>query len=205
MVKKIDSFLFFRISLWVSLFLLGCLVLLCLTAIHTGGNLKVAAQFFSVAPRSFTQLKEISPIESGTKDKAMLDEMLMRYYLETRYTQMPDASEMRYRWGIGGPLYYLSLPSLYNDFAKDVAKKIDDLPDVVKTIEIKRVTRQDNVFIVDFMVYENYPEGQVRAQQKNAVLEFVYLPARRVLGRPHFNNPYGLTFIRFEETERKNN
>ena len=204
MVKKGNSLLLFRISLWCSVVLLGCLFLLCLTAIQMGGNLKVVAQFFSVAPKTFTQLKSISPFESGTKDKSMIDEMLMRYYLEMRYSQIPDSAEMRYRWGVGGPLYYLSLPSLYNDFSKGIAKKIDDLPDVVKTIEVKRVIRQENVFMVDFVVYENLPGGQVRVQQKNAILEFIYIPARRILGWPHFNNPYGLTFVRFEETERKN-
>ena len=74
--------------------------------------------------------------------------------------------------------------------------------DQITTINIKDVSRHDNVFVVNFSVLEQLPNGQVRIREKNAVLEFRY--AR---GRPRWDpkliNPYGLIFNRFEETERK--
>ena len=79
---------------------------------------------------------------------------------------------------------------------------MDDLPDLIVTIHIRDVSRRDNVFIVNFSIREHLPDGQVRIKEKNAVLEFRY-----VSGRPRWDrrliNPYGLIFVRFEETDRK--
>ena len=202
--KKLGSVVCFRITFAASLLLLVLLVLLALTAVQVGGDLKVVAQFFSTTKespilRKFSQLNTLSPIEMG--DRRLIDEMLMRHYLEMRYEQMPDVREMRYRWGIPGPVYILSSFKVYNDFAKGLEKKLNDLPDVVVTVQIKDVKRHDNVFVVNFSVLENLPNGQVHRKEKNAVLEFRY--AR---GRPRWDpkliNPYGLIFVRFEETER---
>ena len=206
----------FRISLVAALSLLSVLVLLCLAALHMSGNLQVVAQFFPVfsqggtlseksfTMREFSQLAVFSPIGIGPKDKQEIDEMLVRYYLEMRYTQMPDNNEMLTRWGEGGAVYYLSQPSVYAEFSSGLQKRLDSLPDVVKTIEIKNVTRYENrnQFNIDFVIYEAYPDGQVQAKGKNAVLTFVYRPYRRIFS-PFFTNPYGLMFTQFEETEKK--
>ena len=129
--------------------------------------------------------------------------MLVRYYLEMRYTQIQDTYEMTYRWGFGGPVYRLSSPLVYVNFSKNLEKKLDTLPDVVKIIDIRNVKVQGNVYEVDFIVYTNFPEGQPRPEKKRATLEYVYVPFRRSLSSV-YGNPYGMMFIRFEEKTFQN-
>ncbi|MGN0919158.1 MAG: hypothetical protein ACI4OR_00120 [Alphaproteobacteria bacterium] len=203
--KDLGSFLVFRISLVASLLLLTTLVLLTLTAVQVGGDLKVLVQFFpttkdSATLREFSQLNTLSPIEKG--DRKLIEEMLVRHYLDMRYEQIPDVREMKYRWGIPGPVYILSNLPVYNEFAADLEKKLENLPDTITTIEIEEIKAQDNRFQVNFRILENMPGGQVRVREKNAVLEFRY-----ATGRPRWDpkliNPYGLIFVRFEERDRK--
>ncbi len=204
-VKSLGTLVVFRISLVASLLLLVLTVLLGLTAVQVAGELKVVIQFFpttkdSVILHEFKQLNTLSPIEMG--DRKLVEEMLVRHYLEMRYEQIPDEREMRYRWGIMGPVYTLSTLDEYNKFAVGLKKKLEDLPDVITTIEVERVSKNDYVFNVDFRILENLPSGQVRVKEKNAILEFRY-----ATGRPRWDpkliNPYGLIFIRFEEKDRQ--
>ena len=204
-LRRMGAVLSFRITLILSVVLMVGLVFLTLTAVQMSDQLKVVAQFFPTTKDSsslyeFNQLNTLSPIEMG--DRRLVDEMLMRYYLQMRYEQIPDAREMSYRWGVPGPVYILSDYKIYNEFAVGLEKKLEDLPDQITTINIKDVSRHDNVFMVNFSVLEQLPNGQVRIREKNAVLEFRY-----GRGRPRWDpkliNPYGLIFNRFEETERK--
>ena len=204
-LRKLGAVLSFRVTLFVSAILMVILVFLALAAVQVGSKLKVVAQFFPTTKDSstlyeFNQLSTLSPIEMG--DRKLIDEMLMRHYLEMRYEQMPDIREMKYRWGIPGPVYILSSPKVYSDFSVGLEKKLDNLPDLIVTIHVRDVSRRDNVFIVNFSIREHLPDGQVRIKEKNAVLEFRYIS-----GRPRWDrkliNPYGLIFVRFEETDRK--
>lgn len=216
---KIKPIIFFRISLVAAIFLLVCLLVLVLTALYMGDKLKVRAQFFPIAVsrsnefsrptlHEFSQLNTFSPmyfdtkingIEAGVRDKGMIDEMLVRYYLEMRYTQIPDLSEMAYRWGIGGPVYFLSTSKLYNSFIGKWDKKIASLGNNVITIDIKKVKKEGNSFKVDFDLYENLPDGQPRFKSKHADLKFRY--ANFHMYTPFFSNPYGLIFTSLDETD----
>ena len=205
--KKINSVLLLRISLGSAIFFLSILVLLCLTAQQMGKKLEVVAQFFPTTQNAsilyeFSQLNRLVPFKA-INDKKRINEMLVRYYLEMRYTQIQDTYEMTYRWGYGGPVYRLSSPLVYVNFAKKLERRLEGLPDVVKTIDIKNIKVQGNVFEVDFIVYENFPEGQIRLEKKRATLEYVYASFRRSLSSV-YGNPYGMMFIRFEEKTFQN-
>ena len=204
-LKRLSSLIFFRVSLFWAFLSLVVLVLLSLTALQTEKELQVNAQIFSATKDSatlheFSQLNTVVPMEVVDREK--IDEMLARYYLSIRYEQYPDQNEMIYRWGRGGPLYLLSLPSVYSNFAQDLEKKIESLPNSVSSLEIKRLERTNNRFDVTFRIYEILPDNQVRSKEKNAILEFGYISQRRRFS-PFFTNPYGLVFTRFEETDVK--
>ena len=206
MTKKLGATLLFRITLAVCVLLTIFLVLLTWVAVEVGGELKVVAQFFPTTKDSavlyeFNQLNTLAPIEMG--DRKLVDEMLARHYLEMRYEQIPDVRDMKYRWGIFGPVYTLSSLPLYNEFAAGLEKKLEDLPDTITTISIRDVKRHDNIFVINFSLLEHLPGGQIRVKEKNAVLEFRY-GSTRPRWDPKLINPYGLIFIRFEETDRKN-
>ena len=206
-LKKIDSVLLLRISLVSAIFFLSVLVLLCLTAQQIGKKLEVVAQFFPTTRNApilyeFSQLNRVVPFKA-IDDKKRIDEMLVRYYLEMRYTQMQDTNEMKYRWGFGGPVYRLSSPLVYVNFSKNLEKKLDTLPDVVKIIDIENIDVRGNVYEVDFTIYTNFPEGHFQTERKRAVLEYVYVPFRRSLSSV-YGNPYGMMFVRFEEKSFQN-
>ena len=207
--KRISTIIFFRLSLLGAISLLIFLTLLALTAWQMTKEVHVTAQFFpttqnSPTLREFSQLNTISPLEISGKDKEQIEEMLVRYYLEMRYTQIPDEGEMYFRWGVGGPVFFLSLPSLYYDFVDgDAEKKVDGLPDLIRTIDIKSVEHKGNIFIVTFVLYEHLPTGQVQSQQRNVILEYTYAKSRRI-SSANFTNPYGLIFIRTEEKIMQN-
>ena len=212
MSSKTSARLFFRITLGISVFLSLLLVMLSLTALQVGGKLTVVPQFFSATKETaailgkFTQLNSISPISSGNEGKGLIDEMLVRYYLEMRYSQIPDAAEMQVRWGTGGPVDLLSLPSIYSKFAAKASPKIDKLPRNVITIDIKRLWRdRNNTFNIDFLIYERFPNGMHNVIAKNVILRFRYYRYRIFRNSTKFNNPYGFTVIHFEETEKKMN
>ncbi len=191
----------FYISLIAAVLLLILLILNCLTALQTGGKLQVIAQFFPANLREFSHLNTLSALDSVRKrrDREKIDEMLVRYYLEMRYTQIPDRNEMLYRWGRGGPLYLLSLPSLYAEFVKDFDHKLESIRNV-QTIKIIKVEKdQDNVFRVNFFIYEHIPQKAPIEKEKTATITFGYEP-KRIRHSSVFSNPYGLMVIRFHES-----
>ena len=232
-VKKLGTLVFVRISLFSAFSALVFLVLLCLAAVQIEKDLKVVIQVFSVVDleslkrrflkkensasalrefsqqgrysvvlREFSQLKTFIPIEEANRKE--IEEMFVRYYLSLRYEQVPDTKEMVYRWAKGGPLYLLSLPSLYSKFAGNLEKKISALPNLVSVLEIEDIKRTaaGNGFTVIFRIHETFLDGRLRTQRKQASLSFRYFSARRRYS-PIFTNPFGLIFTSFEESDVK--
>ena len=201
--KRISTLVFFRLSLLGAVFLLVLLTLLALTAWQMTKELHVVAQFFPTTKNSptlseFSQLSTISPLEISGKYKDQIEEMLVRYYLEMRYTQIPDRGEMYFRWGVGGPVFYLSIPSVYYNFAGNLENKVEGLPNLIRTIDIKSVKHRGNIFDVTFALYEHLPTGQIQVQYRNVVLEYSYASSRKIFS-PVFTNPNGLIFVRVDE------
>ena len=205
--KRRSSLVLFYISLITSILMVSSLVFLALTALQTARSAQVVAQFFTATKEAkgilveFSQLNSITPME--TIDRKLLDEMMVRYYLEMRYTQIPDQQEMAYRWGIGGPVHILSGPLVYNEFSKDLKKKIESLPDVVKTIQIQKVTHTGAGFDIDFLIFDNYSDGRPSTYSgRNVMVDFTYSKSRRRY-QGNYTNPYGIVFTRFSERIRK--
>ena len=212
-LKKMKGRVLFDIGLFFSFLTLSSLVFLGLVALQTEDKLNVVAQIFTTTKDSGAVLHEFSQLHTLTviptdatplrrEDTEKIDEMFARYYLSMRYEQVPDEAEMTYRWGIGGPLYLLSLPSVYNDFAGKLEKKISSLPNSVSSVEVQKVSLDNNVFTIIFLVHENLLGNQVKTKKKNAMIEFAYIKSRRRFS-PIFTNPFGFTVVRFEETEVK--
>ena len=203
--RKISPENYFYLSLIVAVLLLVLLVVNCLTALKTGKELHVIAQFFPSNLREFSNLNTLSDFESVRKEKeerGKIEEMLVRYYLEMRYTQIPDKNEMLYRWGKGGPVYLLSLPSLYAEFTKDLDHKLESIRNVQTIKIIKVVKDQDNVFRVNFFVYEHIPQKAPIETEKSVSLTFRYYEPRSRRSSI-FTNPYGFIVTHFDESEKK--
>ena len=215
-MKLPGSFDTFRISLIITLVFVSSLVLLSLTALYTSSKLQVTPQFFfdpkilgdSSQRTMIYSLKDTSGRnESGQK---IIDEMLMRYYIQMRYEQFQDLPEMLFRWGRGGVIYMLSSPKVYKDFTRTIEDRIRNLPDMVQTVEIKKITRnihpttgkELNGFSMDVVIYEQYPDGRIVSKEKEITAQFTYIKGRRLFS-PYLINPYGLVFRGFSEADNE--
>ena len=208
----------FWISLGVAVVSVSLSLLFALTLFYQtyrdgdGRGLYVLSQFFPYSSQS-RELAITSPFDKGEqyynddKDRRDIEEMLARYYLDMRYTYIPDVAEMTYRWGPISPLMRLSTPAVHRSITKgkDVEDFLNKMPkNEVRTIEIQSFERvkERRQFNVNMYVYTLNDEGQVQWESYQVLMDFAYSNARKRFDRD-FTNPYGLYFYNISET--KNN
>lgn len=185
-------------ALWIFTFFLT------VTVFQAVLQIQVVAQVFQDKDRVFNvfneDLAQIYPLEGVSRTKT--DEMLLRYYLDLRYTRIPDVVEMERRWGAYGLLSYLSSPASYQAFLKEYPsfEKIANMPP--QTIDILSVTRESGHYIVDCDLYTFDKFLQWQKQQKRLNVAFNYWPSRAVLAK-RFANPNGFVVIWVDESGRK--
>jgi len=154
------------------------------------------------------QLVEVLPFSMRLGDKPLLDEMLVRYYIRMRHTEIGDSLEMGYRWGPFGPVALMSAPHIYAPFWAARSGQIERMWELTYTksvefIRIYRRTPKDPLFTVDFDVYTwNGQPGRPQRQRYTSVLEVRDLPGQRIF-LADFVNPYGLTVLAYDESEKK--
>lgn len=150
------------------------------------------------------QLLEVLPFDSDIKDKALIDEALVRYFVEMYYTLFVDEPEMTRRWSAAGPVFLLLAPNLFDAFYAEKAKVLKNLAKEVDTqsVDITGVSRRDNRFTVNFDLYTWNSMNTPQRAGKSLVLEIAYVPERRVYGL-NFSNPYGVTIVKMSEAEKK--
>ena len=148
------------------------------------------------------------------KEKALLDDMLIRFYLENRNEYMPDKTEMTSRWGSMGPVARLSSGGVYGDFWKVKSKELEAIGDTdalsgekenmdTKSIDIISMGRVDNVFTVDFDTYQRRGTSSRNLGRKRAIIEIRYNPRSPYRFASDFANPHGVTVTSYKESEKK--
>ena len=73
-----------RFWMVVASIVIGINLFLILTLLQMAPKLKVIAQILSTAPMRSEQLLQTEPFSSDTGDKSLIDEALLRFYLENR-------------------------------------------------------------------------------------------------------------------------
>jgi len=181
--------------LWVLVFFVTVTVFQAVIQIH------VVAQVVRQNSMFFKDLSQIVPIDAGVWTR--VDDMLVRYYLEMRYSLIPDLEEMKRRWGEGGIVSYLSSPAAYNAFMPkpaEIAQIVATKPP--RVVDVRRVERQAKRYSVDFDLYEFDRISKWRKISKTAFLEFAYTRSR-VLMVQEMGNPNGFVITRVSESEEK--
>ena len=179
-------------------------IFLALILVHFAPQIQVVAQLFSPNIMNFGQLTEATSFDGQVSDKRLIDEMLVRYYVRMRNDFIRDQYELSNRWGPSGPVARLSSLNVYQDFwaqkgeMEELAKKY---PGTAATY-ITSVSRLDNIFTVDFDVYEWVNGGVARVSGRRAVIRVSDIPTRRSFATDMVN-PYGLTVLQYTETEKK--
>ena len=190
-----------RFWMVIASIIIGINLFLILTLLQMAPKLKVIAQILSTAPMRSEQLLQTEPFSSDTGDKSLIDEALLRFYLENRYSSFQDKREMEYRWGRFGPVARLSSPSIYSSFSKGLKEKINTVMagNTTRSIDILSVSRLDNIFTVEFDLY-TYGRGQVGKKRRVAVIEIAY--SNRGSFGSLYSNPYGMYVKSFKETKK---
>lgn len=204
-MKSDKAYLYFKLSFVGSFILLFGTFLLCYMLFRYAPGLHVISQFYTKGIMKSDQQSETIPFEAEGNNKDLIDNMLIRYYIETRYTVFPDQQEMVRRWKIGSPFSQLTTKKLYEQFiGDDFEKKVTKLPKVVSTVDIISVqqdSKDNNLYTVDFDIYGRGSAGEHNRQKKRATLKVGHGRARNTAT---FANPYG-TFIGYFSEKNRNN
>ena len=203
---KRTRFSVISIKIWMGLLivLLTMAVLFVLTLSNMAPQLNVVPQLFLKDPMNFNQLAEVTNLKARIKEQKLIDEMLVRFYIENRVNYIPDMIELSYRYGDEGPVYRLSAPDVYSQFLKTVGNytESDEENTATTVADILQVDRMDNTFTVDFDVY-NYDKGIMSfGGRRRATVRISHAPAYRGFGAD-FVNPYGFVVVSYGETGLK--
>ena len=137
----------------------------------------------------------------------LVDEMLMRFFIENWHTYIPDLRELTYRYGQRGPVGRLSVPAVFRQFSKKMAGFGEELKEKAqntstKAIDILRVTRSDNTFTVDFDIINFDGKSKSSGGRWRAVARITHSPNYRQFGSD-FANPYGFVVTYYKEDPLK--
>ena len=100
----------------IASFVIGVNLFLILTLLQMAPKLQVVAQVLTSSPMTSVQLLQTEPFSQSTSDKKLIDETILRFYLDSRYNTFQDKDEMNYRWGSRGPVAFFSSPAVYRAF-----------------------------------------------------------------------------------------
>lgn len=171
-----------------------------LTLIQIAPKLTVLAQPLS-SPMESLDLIKITPFTNDFEDKKLIDELLIRYYLENRYITFSDEYEMNRRWK--NVVRLLSSPYVYSQFTKNMDEKIKKIKEdrITRNIDIVSLHRIDNTYTIDLDIYQ-YAQGKTLKQRQQVIIEVAYNPNRKSFNMV-FANPYGLYVKKFNEAIKK--
>ncbi len=183
--------------------IIGINLFLILTLIQMAPKLQVIAQILTTSPMQSNQLLQTEPFSYNAGDKKLIDETLIRYYMDARYTSFQDKDEMQRRWGGAGPVARLSTQDVYRKFAGDLKEKLTAVnnSNTTTNVDIISISRLDNIFTIEFDVY-TYGRGNVRSQRKVAVVTVGYNPGRRFFNAS-YSNPFGMFVKSYQESVKK--
>lgn len=182
---------------WILTFFISVTLFQAILQVH------VVAQVTQDVERGFISFSQdfiqFTPLASTSRGiDRQLDEMMLRYYLEMRYTIIPDEREMVRRWGPKGIVAFLSTPAVYREFhdPEQYLEKANDLQP--RAVDIVRVYREKDgdKYEVDMDLYEYNALKKWVKQSKSLTVRYTYAPSRTYLGGS-FSNPKGfiVTYI----------
>ncbi len=182
--------------------IIGINLFIVLTLMQMAPKLQVITQLLS-SPMDTSGFIQTQPFTSSNSDKSLIDETILRYYLDMRLSQFPDEYEMTYRWGIGGLVHRLSSQSVFSPFYKGFEERIKAIKSnpETKSVEITYISRLDNTFTVELTVY-TYLNGGIRKESYTAIIEVSYAPGR-VFYRQLLNNPYGMYISKYNISKKR--
>jgi len=171
---------------------------LALTVLQAQQALKVLAFVVpkDVGTKGIAGAIPFDDFEVDEKWHDLLEQMMVRYYIEMRYTIIPDPVEMMRRWGPGGTLRLISSPQLYNAFVTKEAN-LARLKEnkIMQSVDIREVKKlRAGTYSVSFYLYRKGLDGM--RQIGPMVVSLIYRYSNRYrFFSPEFSNPLGMYFV----------
>lgn len=213
----------FLAKFWMVLASIGIAInlIIVLTLLQMAPKLKIIAQ---ILPSSDTTketanyaqidtlpLKGLLSSDSNINknNRALLDEMFVRYYLDMRLSRFNDPAEMLYRWV--GVVRRLSAPHVYYTFLKEFKEGIEEelkkMPEEKETrsIDILSVSSIGKIYSVEFNVFQYDPLAPIprpKVQRRIATIEIAHRPNVHLYNTQE-TNPYGFYIKNYRETVKK--
>ena len=182
--------------LWIVTFFITVTLFQAVLGIH------VVGQVVRRDPMWFNEdLLIATPMRVASVER--IEEMLIRYYIDMRYSVLPDVDEMRRRWGERGVVAYLSSPRVYREFLpdKNVLNTIEK-GGKLSVVDILEVKRHPDYYEVDFDIHDFDGVSQWKKTSKRVIAGFTHQPDRALLGAG-IGNPRGFVVTRVDEREKK--
>ena len=141
------------------------------------------------------------------EEMGLVDEMLMRFFIENWHNYVPDLKEMSYRYGRRGPVRRLASSAVARQYAQKTAGFAEKLKEnehntATKTVDIIKITRSGDTFTVDFDIINYDGKSKSSGGRWRATARMTHRPAYRQFGRD-FINPYGFVVIYYKEDPLK--
>ena len=193
-----------RFWMGLSIVLMTICLILVMTLSNMAPRIVVLPQLFTPDTMRFGQFIEATNLGAQVKEKRLIDEMLVRFYVENRYFYVPDGWELAYRYGGRGPVARLSTPNIYSGFVRGKGNYLENLQEKSETtsIDITKINRRDNTFTVDFDIYRFNNGQRMFGGSRRATIQVGYSP-RFINFSKDFANPYGLFVSHYKETTLK--
>lgn len=194
-------------------------LIIVLALVQMAPKLKMIAQ---VLPSSETAINTSSHIQVDTlpvrgllgstsdinkSNRALVDEMLVRYYIDARLSLFADEGEMASRWNPGGTIHRLSAPSVYKEFSKGLKEKLKSVKHLRTTtsVYIASLSALGNTYTAEVDVYIHNPfEPNEKPKVQRRVVTI------QVAHRNNFyrynkveSNPYGFYVAVYKERKKR--
>ncbi len=206
-VRSVAAEYLAKVWMLVAVVFIAINLFVVLTLLQVAPKLTVIPQVLT-SPMDSQEFIQAEPFSANISDKKLIDEMLVRYYLDMRLSELRDPIEMARRWSSRGPVAVLSSPAVYAAFANqgkdktlaDRLKAVQSQPFTVG-VHVTNISRWDNTFVIDFDLIQ-YANGSVSVKHKSVTMEVRFYRSRAFLGK-NAGNPYGMTVVTY--TERNKN
>lgn len=197
------------ISIAINLFIV-------LTLVQMAPKLKTIAQ---ILPSPMSTMEHIqidtlpvtgllsSTSHSNKANRELLDEMLIRYYIDRRISYFADKFEMTERWGNRGEIRRLSSPAVYAAFSKNIQETIKKISSEKETrsVEIDKISKLGNTYTVEFKVYSFNPYDPLVkpvVQERVATVTISHYPNKHFYSST-LSNPFGFYIQKYDESIKK--
>ncbi|MBO7244411.1 MAG: type IV secretion system protein [Alphaproteobacteria bacterium] len=216
--KARSQFAVYWAKLWMTIASISIAInlFIVLTLVQMAPKLKMIAQILPSPMHTLDHIQiDTLPVKgllnstanSNRINRELLDEMLIRYYIDKRISHFPDKIEMNSRWGAAGDIRKLSSPSVYSKFAKNMKEKIEQITSTRETrsVDITRISKLGNIYTVEFDVFLFNPYDPVvkpKIQKRIATITINHHPNRHVYSRI-LSNPFGFYVEKYDEDIKK--